>query len=133
MFGRRIAARQPPPTCLPELRNPLLDEWCNIPQDQIDNLVLIMLRRYDPFFIPELAPLDCHLYRSLRNFFNGKNFSVNDDLKWYLVEFFADKEQKIYEHGVKNLSEIRQLEIKHNNGSYLTDSSIILVERSLYT
>ncbi|GFX77382.1 transposable element Tcb1 transposase [Trichonephila clavipes] len=28
MLGRRIAARQPPPTCLPELRRALLDEWC---------------------------------------------------------------------------------------------------------
>ncbi|GFV78048.1 transposable element Tc3 transposase [Trichonephila clavipes] len=38
MLGRRIAARQPPHTYLPELRRALLDEWCNIPQDQIDNL-----------------------------------------------------------------------------------------------
>ncbi|GFW43401.1 transposable element Tcb1 transposase [Trichonephila clavipes] len=30
MLDRRIAARQPPPTCLPELRKSLLDEWCNI-------------------------------------------------------------------------------------------------------
>ncbi|GBM63541.1 Transposable element Tcb2 transposase [Araneus ventricosus] len=45
MLGRRIAARQPPPTCLPELRRELLDEWCNIPQDQIDNLILSMPRR----------------------------------------------------------------------------------------
>ncbi|GFX01430.1 transposable element Tc1 transposase [Trichonephila clavipes] len=46
MLDRRIAARQPPPTCLPELRRALLDEWCNIPQDQIDNLILSMPRRY---------------------------------------------------------------------------------------
>ncbi|GFX01468.1 transposable element Tcb1 transposase [Trichonephila clavipes] len=45
MLGRRIAARQPPPTCLPELRRALLDEWCNVPQDQIDNLILSMPRR----------------------------------------------------------------------------------------
>ncbi|GFX90301.1 transposable element Tc3 transposase [Trichonephila clavipes] len=45
MLGRRIAARQPPPTCLPELRRILFDEWCNIPQDQIDNLILSMPRR----------------------------------------------------------------------------------------
>ncbi|GFW94023.1 transposable element Tcb2 transposase [Trichonephila clavipes] len=45
MLGRRIAVRQPPPTCLPELRRALLDEWCNIPQDQIDNLILSMPRR----------------------------------------------------------------------------------------
>ncbi|GFX07816.1 DDE_3 domain-containing protein [Trichonephila clavipes] len=31
MLDRRIAARQLPPTCLPELRRVLLDEWCNIP------------------------------------------------------------------------------------------------------
>ncbi|GFW85463.1 transposable element Tcb2 transposase [Trichonephila clavipes] len=34
-----------PPTCLLELRRALLDEWCNIPQDQIDNLILSMPRR----------------------------------------------------------------------------------------
>ncbi|GFS58562.1 transposable element Tcb1 transposase [Trichonephila clavipes] len=45
MLGRRIAARQPPPTCLPELRRVLLDEWCNTPEDQIDNLILSMPRR----------------------------------------------------------------------------------------
>ncbi|GFV80183.1 transposable element Tcb2 transposase [Trichonephila clavipes] len=39
MLGRRIAARQLSPTCLPELRRALLDEWNNIPQDQIDNLI----------------------------------------------------------------------------------------------
>ncbi|GFV98639.1 transposable element Tcb2 transposase [Trichonephila clavipes] len=50
MLGRRIAARQPPPTCLPELRRALLDEWCNIPQDQIDNLILRMPRSYGDRF-----------------------------------------------------------------------------------
>ncbi|GFV86807.1 hypothetical protein TNCV_3965371 [Trichonephila clavipes] len=43
MLGRRIATRQPPPTILPELRRALLDEWC---QDQIDNLILSMPRRW---------------------------------------------------------------------------------------
>ncbi|GFW61427.1 DDE_3 domain-containing protein [Trichonephila clavipes] len=45
MLGRRIAALQPPLTCLPKLRRALLDEWCNIPQVQIDNLILSMPRR----------------------------------------------------------------------------------------
>ncbi|GFU44863.1 transposable element Tcb2 transposase [Trichonephila clavipes] len=30
MVGRRTAARQPFPTCLPEHRRTWLDEWCNI-------------------------------------------------------------------------------------------------------
>ncbi|GFY29642.1 transposable element Tcb1 transposase [Trichonephila clavipes] len=45
MLGRRIAARQSPSTCLPELRRALLDEWCDITQDQIDNLILSMTKR----------------------------------------------------------------------------------------
>ncbi|GFX62333.1 uncharacterized protein TNCV_407281 [Trichonephila clavipes] len=45
MLGQRIAARQPPLTCLLELRRALPDEWCNIPQDQIDNLILSIPRR----------------------------------------------------------------------------------------
>ncbi|GFV71937.1 transposable element Tc3 transposase [Trichonephila clavipes] len=45
MIGRRIAAHQHLPTCLPEVRRALLDEWCNIPQDQIDNLILSRPRR----------------------------------------------------------------------------------------
>ncbi|GFT48229.1 transposable element Tcb1 transposase [Trichonephila clavipes] len=45
MLGRRIAALQPSPTCLPKLRRALLDEWYNIPQDRIDNLILSMPRR----------------------------------------------------------------------------------------
>ncbi|GFS69279.1 DDE_3 domain-containing protein [Trichonephila clavipes] len=43
MFGQRIAACQPPPICLAELRRALLDVWCNIPQDEFDNLILSML------------------------------------------------------------------------------------------
>ncbi|GFV81052.1 uncharacterized protein TNCV_2270361 [Trichonephila clavipes] len=36
---------QPVNPYIPELRRALLDEWCNIPQDQIDNLILSMRKR----------------------------------------------------------------------------------------
>ncbi|GFU76858.1 transposable element Tc3 transposase [Trichonephila clavipes] len=58
MFGRRIEAREPPPTCLPELRRALLDEWCNIPQDQIDNLILRMPMRCSSL---KFALVDWHI------------------------------------------------------------------------
>ncbi|GFW28226.1 transposable element Tc3 transposase [Trichonephila clavipes] len=45
MLGRRIVAREPPPTYLPELSRALLVEWCNIPQYQIDNLIISVPRR----------------------------------------------------------------------------------------
>ncbi|GFU39920.1 transposable element Tcb2 transposase [Trichonephila clavipes] len=44
MLDRRIVARQHSPTCLPELLRALLDELCNILQDQIDNFILSMPR-----------------------------------------------------------------------------------------
>ncbi|GFT12306.1 hypothetical protein TNCV_4005611 [Trichonephila clavipes] len=51
MCGKSLADKlmpvEPPPTCLPELRRALLDEWCNIPQDQIDNLILSMARLFE--------------------------------------------------------------------------------------
>ncbi|KFM60008.1 Transposable element Tcb1 transposase, partial [Stegodyphus mimosarum] len=54
MLGRRVATRRPPP---PELRRALLFEWCNIPQDQIDNLILSMPRRckkLDVFLVKQM-------------------------------------------------------------------------------
>ncbi|GFT28582.1 transposable element Tc3 transposase [Trichonephila clavipes] len=63
MLGRRIADRQPPPTCLPELRRTLLDEWCNIPQDQIDNLILSMPRR---FWFGNSSRIDSRLNNAFR-------------------------------------------------------------------
>ncbi|GFV26136.1 transposable element Tc3 transposase [Trichonephila clavipes] len=47
MLRRRIASRQPPPTCLPEIRRTLFDEWCNILQDQINNLILSIPMRFN--------------------------------------------------------------------------------------
>ncbi|GFW42720.1 transposable element Tcb1 transposase [Trichonephila clavipes] len=48
MFGRRIAARQPPPTSLHELRRALLDEW----EDRYVALVPKMNRKFTPDQIP---------------------------------------------------------------------------------
>ncbi|GFT60433.1 colorectal mutant cancer protein [Trichonephila clavipes] len=46
MLGRRQLQPVNPSHLSPELRRALLDEWCNIPQDQIDNLILSMPRRF---------------------------------------------------------------------------------------
>ncbi|GFY16248.1 DDE_3 domain-containing protein [Trichonephila clavipes] len=45
VLDKRIAAHEPPSSCLPELQRALLDEWCNIRLDQIDNLLLSMSKR----------------------------------------------------------------------------------------
>ncbi|GFU32687.1 uncharacterized protein TNCV_2713011 [Trichonephila clavipes] len=64
--------------------------WFNGPTFLSDNL----------FFIPDLAPSDNDVYRSLPNFLYGKNFGNSDDLESHLLECFADKDQKLYNHEV---------------------------------
>ena len=44
-----------------------------------------------PPYNPELAPSDYFLFRSLQNSLNGKNFNNDDDIKSYLIQFFAIK------------------------------------------
>ena len=44
-----------------------------------------------PSYSPDLASSDYFLFRSLQNSLNGKNFNNDDDIKSYLIQFFANK------------------------------------------
>ncbi|GFS87211.1 uncharacterized protein TNCV_213371 [Trichonephila clavipes] len=91
MLGQRIAARQPPPTCLPELRRALLDEWCNIPQDQIVNLILSMPRRFQDFGYN--MSLRIHFLDSRLNFFPDNCRQVSDEHSKPLHQDFTSIEK----------------------------------------
>lgn len=58
-----------------------------------------------PPFSPDLAPSDYYLFRSMQNSLNGKIFNDADDVKLHLIQFFAGKNQKFYEHGIMTLPE----------------------------
>ncbi|KAG6800492.1 Ammar1 transposase [Apis mellifera caucasica] len=58
-----------------------------------------------PPYSPDLAPFDYFLFRSLQNSLNGKNFNNDDDIKSYLIQFFANKNHKFYERGIMMLLE----------------------------
>ena len=73
-----------------------------------------------PPYGPDLAPSDYFLFRSLQNSLNGKNFNNDDDVKSYLVQFFADKNQKFYERGIMMLPE-RWQKVIAQNGQYITE------------
>jgi histone-lysine N-methyltransferase SETMAR len=47
-------------------------------------------------YSPDLAPSDYHLFRSLQNSLNGKNFISPEACKNHLEQFFARKTRKFY-------------------------------------
>ena len=58
-----------------------------------------------PLYSPDIAPSDFHLYRSLQNSLNGKNFNSLGDCKRHLEQFFAQKDKKFWEDGIMKLPE----------------------------
>ena len=56
-----------------------------------------------PLYLPNIAPSDIHLFRSLQNSFNGKNFNSLEDCKRHLEQFFVQKDKKFWEDGIMKL------------------------------
>ena len=73
-----------------------------------------------PPYSPYLTPSDYFLFRSLENSLNGKNFNNDDDIKSYLIQFFANKNQKFYERGIMMLPE-RWQKVIDQNGQHITE------------
>ena len=69
---------------------------------------------------PDFALSDYFLFRSLQNSLNGKNFDNDDDIKSYLIQFFANKNQKFYERGIMMLPE-RWQKVIDQNGQHITE------------
>ena len=55
-------------------------------------------------YSPDIAPLDFHLFRSLQNSLNGKNFNSLEDCKRHLEQFFAQKYKKFWEDGINEVA-----------------------------
>ena len=53
-----------------------------------------------PPYSPDVAPSDFHLFRSLQNSLNGKNFYSLEDCKRHLEQFFAQKDKKFWNYEV---------------------------------
>ena len=71
-------------------------------------------------YSPDLAPSDYYLFRSLQNSLNSKTFNADKDVKSHLLQFFADKNQKLYEHGIMKLPGQWQKVIEQN-GKHIID------------
>ena len=66
----------------------------------------------------DFAPSDLHLFQSLQNSLNGKNFSSLEDCKRCLEQLFAQKDKKCWEDGIMKLPEKWQ-KIVEQNGEYI--------------
>ncbi|KAG6797842.1 Ammar1 transposase [Apis mellifera caucasica] len=73
-----------------------------------------------PPYSPDLVPSNYFLFRSLQNSLNGKNFNNDDDIKSYLIQFFANKNQKFYERRIMMLPE-RWQKVIDQNGQHITE------------
>ena len=58
-----------------------------------------------PPYSSDIAHSGFHLFCSLQNSLNGKNFSSQEDCKRHLEKFFAQKDKKFWEDGIMKLPE----------------------------
>ena len=80
---------------------------------QLDWEVLI-----HPPYSPDMAPLDFHLFWSLQNSLNGKNFNSLEDCKSHLEQFFVQKDKKFWEDEIMKLPE-RWQKVMGQNSQYV--------------
>ena len=60
---------------------------------------------------------------------NGKTFNNDEAVKSYLVQFFANKDQKFYERGIMKLLERWQKVIKQNRKYIIDESSFSVFKK----
>ena len=71
-----------------------------------------------PPYSPDIAPSDFHLFQSLQNSLNGKNFNSLEDCKRHLEQFFAQKDRKFWEDGIMKSPEKWQ-KVVEQKGEYV--------------
>ena len=69
-------------------------------------------------YSPDTAPSDFHLFWSLQNSLNGKNFNSLESRKRHLEQFLAQKDKKLWEDGIMKLSGKWQ-KVVEQNGEYV--------------
>ena len=68
-----------------------------------------------PLCSPDTASSDFHLFQSLQNSLNGKNFNSLEDCKCHLEKFFAQRDKKFWEDGIMKLPERWQKVVEQNS------------------
>jgi len=59
-----------------------------------------------PSYLPDIAPSDLHMLRSLQNHLDLQRFNSTNEIKKVLNKFFEEKPQSFYERGIVALSRL---------------------------
>lgn len=73
-----------------------------------------------PPYSPDLAPSDFHLFRSLQNFLQSKNYRTEEQVKNGVEGFMRSQPRKFFENGIKKLVG-RWEQVISNRGEYIFD------------
>ena len=73
-----------------------------------------------PPYSPDLAPSDYHIFRSLKQYLQGKKFKSLNDIKFALNDYFDSKPTSWFKKGIDDLI-IRWRNVIDNNGEYYDD------------
>ena len=85
-------------------------------KEKIKELDAIVLLPH-PAYSADLAPSDCHLFRSMEHFLHGRRFDNLEQVEAGCREFFNLKDKEWYRRGIKQLTD-RWLQIIVSNGLY---------------
>ena len=81
---------------------------------------------YTPYST-DVAPSDIHLFRSLQNPVNDKNFSQEDQVKTFMENLLGLKPTEFYLRGNNKLLD-KLREVNQNNGEYTIVWNLFIVE-----